>query len=577
MPTRTNISEKAASWLDVSTSDPDDKRRRKLLNIILTGTGILSILTIIAIIIVSSLNLTQTSSSDVLLIIFSGISILAIVFACYVLNRNENLPGWIASTLFILFLMIILGFSDTPKELAGGRSLFTFILPVVISGILLPPIFSFIFFGLVSLEIAILGRIGNVETNQLAFITFFLIAVISWLSSRAVEQAIKDLRNLNSELDQRVEERTRELAEALTREFAETGKNQAILEGIADGVLVFGPDEKMIVANPSVCQLLNIARDQLINKSIDEFIATGPLTAQDGGKLLKLLTSPDKEAPSTRFVWGKRTISVTTAAVVTPIGVPIGTVAVFRDFTREAEVEQMKNTFVAIVSHELRTPLNAILAYAEMIQGGVYGEVNPKQANAAARIFSNTQRLIGLVSDLLDQARLEAGKLKINIEEFPISEAVYAMHSIMEKPAKDKGLQLVIEIEPTVTKTVWGDSHRYQQILINLVNNAVKFTETGQVAVRIYQPDNDHWAIDVKDTGPGIPQDAIAYIFDTFRQVDGVTIRQHGGAGLGLSIVKRLVELMGGNIKVTSTLNQGSTFTVRMPVKPQEVNQGVKA
>ena len=577
MPTRTNISGKAASWLDVSTSDPDDKRRRKLLNIILTGTGILSILTIIAIIIVSSLNLTQTSSSDVLLVIFSGISILAIVFACYVLNRNENLPGWIPSTLFILFLMLVLGFSDTPKELAGGRSLFTFILPVVISGILLPPIFSFIFFGLVSLEIAILGRIGNVETNQLAFITFFLIAVISWLSSRAVEQAIKDLRNLNSELDQRVDERTRELAEALTREFAETGKNQAILEGIADGVLVFGPDEKMIVANPSVCQLLDIHRDQLINKSIDEFIATGPLTAQDGGKLLKLLTSPDKEAPSTRFVWGKRTISVTTAAVVTPIGVPIGTVAVFRDFTREAEVEQMKNTFVAIVSHELRTPLNAILAYAEMIQGGVYGEVNSKQANAAARIFSNTQRLIGLVSDLLDQARLEAGKLKINIEEFPISEAVYAMHSIMEKPAKDKGLQLVIEIEPTVTKTVWGDSHRYQQILINLVNNAVKFTETGQVVVRIYQPDNDHWAIDVKDTGPGIPQDAIAYIFDTFRQVDGVTIRQHGGAGLGLSIVKRLVGLMGGNIKVTSALNQGSTFTVTMPVKPQEVNQGVKA
>lgn len=560
--------------LKISSMDPDDSRKRGLLNILLLGLIVIAFL--ITLISVFAMSQEGSTSDDIIILFGSSLVFLALAIGLLILNRR--LIGSLSAWFFSFVLLAAISFADNPEQLVDGRSIYLFTIPILIASFILFPSASFVFAGLSSAVIFILTQFAGLQVaNYFGMIGFFAIALVAWLASSSMEQALRDLRILNSQLDQRVDERTRELAEALTREFAETGKNQAILEGIADGVLVFGPDEKMIVANPSVCQLLNIPRDQLINKSIDEFIATGPLTAQDGGKLLKLLTSPDKEAPSTRFVWGKRTISVTTAAVVTPVGIPIGTVAVFRDFTREAEVEQMKNTFVAIVSHELRTPLNAILAYAEMIQGGVYGEVNPKQANAAARIFSNTQRLISLVSDLLDQARLEAGKLKINIEEFPISEAVYAMHSVMEKPAKDKGLQLVIEIEPTVTKTVWGDSHRYQQILINLVNNAVKFTETGQVAVRIYQPDNDHWAIDVKDTGPGIPQDAIAYIFDTFRQVDGVTIRQHGGAGLGLSIVKRLVELMGGNIKVTSTLNQGSTFTVIMPVKPQEVNQGVKA
>jgi hypothetical protein len=231
----------------------------------------------------------------------------------------------------------------------------------------------------------------------------------------------------------------------------------------------------------------------------------------------------------------------------------------------------MKNTFVAIVSHELRTPLNAILAYSEMIQTEVYGPVNPKQANAAQRIFSNTQRLIGLVNDLLDQARLEAGKLKIIFEEFSIQEAIDSMYSVMDKPARDKGLKLNIQVDENAPEKIIGDSHRCQQILINLVNNAVKFTESGDITVHISSTDQEHWTIKVTDTGPGIPEDSIAYIFDTFHQVDGVATRHHGGAGLGLSIVKRLVELMGGTIKVSSIINQGSTFTVTMPIKPQEL------
>lgn len=561
------LSEQISSWFDVPTTDPDDTRRRRLLNILLAGTGILGILTILAVIAIASFNLTQTTSSDVLIVLASGVSIVLIAAFCYWLNRNKKLPGSVPSTIFLLFLMTILGFSDSPQELAAGRSLFTFILPVVMAGILLPPVFSFVFFGLVSLEIFLLGQLGNVEPNQLAYVTFFLIALISWLSSRAVEQAIKDLRQLNRDLDKRVEERTRELAEALTREFAETGKNQAILEGIADGVIVFDAEGKMIVANPAVCRLLNLSRANLLDKTIEQFLAMGTLSEADRKSLGGMLTAPDKEVLGNRFVWGKKTISVTTASVVTPVGKLIGTVAVFRDFTREAEVEQMKNTFVAMVSHELRTPLNAILAYAEMLQDEIYGPINPKQANATNRIFSNTQRLIGLVSDLLDQARLEAGEMRIEVAEFSVSDIVDAVRGVMEKPARDKGLELNIQIEADAPATVWGDAHRYQQILINLVNNAVKFTEKGAISVQIARLDESRWTLEVQDTGPGIPEDALPFIFDTFRQVDGVTTRHHGGAGLGLSIVKRLAELMGGNVKVKSSVGVGSTFTVTMPIR----------
>ena len=562
---------------EIHSVNPDDHRRRVLVSILLAGMTVLGVLLLVLVAAFFIIDNTQFSGDTGIFIGLVSIgAFIVLAIGIFLLNRYRSGP--LSAWIFLILLLVTVSFADSPEHLVDGRSLYLFTLPVLIASFVLFPPASFVFAGLCSIDILLLTLMAKLGVpNFFGMVGFFAIALVAWLASSSMEQALRDLRILNHELDQRVDERTRELAEALTREFAETGKNQAILEGIADGVIVFDADNKMIVANPSVCHLLEIPRSKLIGTTIDQFVTTDLILEQDTQKLRELLTSPKKSAPSFRFVCGKRTLSVTTAAVITPAGVPIGTVAVFRDFTREAEVEQMKNTFVAIVSHELRTPLNAILAYAEMIQGGVYGEVNPKQANAAERIFSNTQRLIGLVSDLLDQARLEAGKLKINMAEFSITEAIHAMQSVMEKPAKDKGLQLVIEIEPTVPKTVWGDSYRYQQILINLINNAVKFTETGQISLHIYQPDNDHWAIDVTDTGPGIPEDAIDYIFDTFRQVDGVTIRQHGGAGLGLSIVKRLVELMGGKIKVSSTLNQGSTFTVVMPVKPQEVNQGVKA
>ncbi|HZJ24743.1 MAG TPA: ATP-binding protein, partial [Anaerolineales bacterium] len=239
-------------------------------------------------------------------------------------------------------------------------------------------------------------------------------------------------------------------------------------------------------------------------------------------------------------------------------------------FTREAEVERLKSTFVAIVSHELRTPLNAILGYAEMFKEAVYGPINEKQSNMAERIMKNTQRLLGLINDLLDQAQMEAGKLTIQMASVKPAELLESLHGVMDKTASDKGLRLTSEIDDFLPEAFSGDAARLQQILVNLVNNAVKFTDQGSVHVKLFYSSQYKWGIEVADTGHGIPESELAYIFDSFHQVEGSATRVHGGFGLGLSIVKQLVGLMNGEIKVQSQLREGTTFIITLPLVATE-------
>lgn len=552
-------------FLDVPVSDADEARRRKLLNIILAGIAFLSV---VMVLIVFFLNITGQSTmakQDSQLAYVSGFALIFGTLIFYSVNRNLKIPGWVASGSFLVFLLVILGLTDSPQELADGRSLFVFAIPIIMSSMLLRPSLSFLFSLLVSLEIIVLARIGSVDPNAFAMATFILLALVSWLSARGLEQALKELRVINTELDHRVEERTRELSAALTRELAEAGKNQAILEGIADGVIVFDTQDKSIVVNPALSRLLNISPPQLLNRQIDEILKSGNIAAPDREAIVKMFSEPYKDNPSIRFRWGERTLLVNAAPVNIGLGEEIGMVAVFRDFTREAEVEQMKNTFVAMVSHELRTPLNAILGYAEMMREAVYGVLNVRQAGIMERIESSSKRLLGMVSDLLDQAQLEAGRMRILESEFKTSDLIDAVHAMLDKEFEDKGLALKVELDPRMPATLRGDSHRLQQILLNLTGNAVKFAEKGEVNARIFRADPDFWGMEVSDTGPGIPPEAQQYIFESFRQADNVTTRKHGGIGLGLAIVRSLVQVLGGKITLKSKVGEGTTFTVILP------------
>lgn len=548
--------------LSVPTTDPDDARRRRMLNILLLGTLVASIIALMAIVISSVIDpKTLTSDTQILL---GGVVVFTLgLIGIYQLNRRSS--GRWAALLFLLLMTGIFIFTDSTEELIDGRSLFLFTIPVVMASMLLSPGASFIFAALGSGIVTALALSIGIFPNVPAIIGFFLVALASWLSARGLEEALKELRAINANLDKVVTERTQALAESLDRERVEAGRNQAILNSIADGVIVFDRKWNATMANPAVKGMLEVPLELIRGKNFRELIEHPKLQPKSRG-LLYAMMEHETQPVGFRIEWGGKTLSVSAAQVYNNKNDNIGTVTVFRDFTREAEVEKLKSTFVAIVSHELRTPLNAILGYAEMFKESIYGPMNEKQINMADRIMKNTQRLLGLINDLLDQAQMEAGKLTIKMAPMRPAELLESLHSVMDKTAADKGLRLTSEIEDTLPEMLNGDAARLQQILVNLVNNAVKFTDAGSIHVKLFHPYENRWGIEVADTGHGIPETEIPHIFETFRQVEGTTTRVHGGFGLGLSIVKQLVNLMNGDIHVRSKLDVGTIFIITLPL-----------
>ncbi len=233
------------------------------------------------------------------------------------------------------------------------------------------------------------------------------------------------------------------------------------------------------------------------------------------------------------------------------------------------EASRLKSRLLANVSHDLRSPLGSILGFTEMLQEGVYGSLSDQQQTATTEIIDSTDRLLNFVNNLLGQAQIESGKVVLNVKPFAPVKLLEAIPSTARVLAQAKGLELTGQVAPDMPAALSGDPYWLRQIMVNLVNNAVKFTGQGAVKVHIYQADETYWAIKVSDTGCGIPAEAQSYIFEPFRQVDETTTRkQQAGSGLGLSIVKQLTVLMGGQVTLTSEVGQGSAFTVLLPLTP---------
>jgi signal transduction histidine kinase len=555
--------------LNVATPDPDDARRRRLLNIILLGNTAAAVLGLSAFLVYDLVS-PQFNEPQTPVLLIGGLLATLGFLGIYQVNRRFS--GRWAALLYLLLLTIIFVFTDSPEELANGRSLFLFTLPIAISSLILLPEASFLFALLGGGIIAGLAASIGQPVNVFAIIGFFMLALVAWLSAQSLESALKELRVINTNLDQVVTQRTHALTDSLMRERIEAGRNQAILNSIADGVIVFDRNWNAILANPTIRAMLELPVEVIVNRNFRELIEHPKLSA-NGRRLLLAMIEHDTQPFSFRIEWGDKTLSVSAGQIYDfreEGTVNIGTVTVFRDFTREAEVERLKSTFVAIVSHELRTPLNAILGYGEMFKEAVYGPMNDKQVNMAERIINNTQRLLGLINDLLDQAQMEAGKLTINMGSVKPSELLENLHALLDNTASDKNLSLTSEMDDSLPETLVGDSTRLQQILANLVTNAIKFTDQGEVRVRLFHlPEFRKWGIEVADTGRGIPHSELPNIFETFRQVESATTRTQGGFGLGLAIVKQLVNLMNGEIKVASELEKGTMFTITLPlVKP---------
>jgi signal transduction histidine kinase len=224
-----------------------------------------------------------------------------------------------------------------------------------------------------------------------------------------------------------------------------------------------------------------------------------------------------------------------------------------------------KSQFLANMSHELRTPLNAILGYTELILDSIYGEAPEKMRSVLERVQANGKHLLGLISDVLDLSKIEAGQLTLSLSQYSLAELVQSVYVAVEPLAAQKNLTLTTDVAKGLP-TGYGDERRLAQVLLNLVGNAIKFTEMGEVAITAAQT-NGSFNVAVRDSGPGIDPAHQAKIFEEFQQVDNTSTRQKGGSGLGLAISKRIVEMHGGRIMVDSALGKGATFTIKLPVK----------
>ena len=231
----------------------------------------------------------------------------------------------------------------------------------------------------------------------------------------------------------------------------------------------------------------------------------------------------------------------------------------------EAEsANRLKDEFLATVSHELRTPLTAIMGWSHMLRSGSLDEA--MFARALDTIERNAQAQAQLVEDILDVARVITGKLRLDIKAVDAASVINAAIDSVQLAADSKGITMEVTLDPSARR-VSGDASRLQQVVWNLISNAIKFTPSGgQVSVRLERAGNDA-QLSVSDTGQGISSDFLPYIFDRFRQADGTTTRRHGGLGLGLAIVRHLVELHGGTVHADSPgAGRGATFNIKLPL-----------
>lgn len=311
--------------------------------------------------------------------------------------------------------------------------------------------------------------------------------------------------------------------------------SDAILNNIVDGVLVLNSQGDFLSANPALLGMI-------------------PET-----DIKQIILQPLQKT----IRWKHKVFSVSVSEVP-----EIGTVAVFRDETSHYEIERTHNNLLTNASHELRTPLTAVMNYLEFIQVLIRtGKINTDEFNEhVARALENVKRLQSLVNDILDQAQIQAGEMNLKHHTFNLHATIEKAHQLLEILIKEKKLSYELLIEPDVPMEITGDPNRLHQILVNLLGNAIKFTNEGGIKVYVSMVSKEKISIQVIDSGPGIPAEQLPYIFQAFKRGSDHTQREWQGTGLGLSIVKELIMRMGWEISVFSESGNGSTFIILLPV-----------
>ncbi len=469
----------------------------------------------------------------------------------------------------IFLLMIVTGaiFFFDLKELNG--IFVSLSLPIIMAAFLIGPIYSFIYYLVIvvlyTLRFYYVDGLSLTDPNfaYVSLTSLAVTAVVAWLIAQSLDKALAETRALNEELDQRVQDRTQKLAEALEREHATAVRNKTILESIADGVVVFDANQQVMIANPAANQLAN--RD-LQSSSLPHILATLDEKARE---VIKTWVQGQKPADqnNVKFDWYQRTISATIAPVPLPTDdgkrVGAGNVMVLRDFTKEAELERAKTLFLGMVSHELRTPMSAIKGYVNVLLNTEKEYLSDTGYEYLQTIDVSVVQLLSLASELIDLSRIEMGEIELYRERIDLVPIVKQATKMVQQEFATRNLSLELKLEDNLPE-VYMDRNRVLQILLNLLSNAYKYTVKGGATLEVRQAED--WVhIAVTDTGVGIKPADQAHMFSRFFRSGDHVVQQAGGTGLGLNITKGLVELHGGELTFSSAYGVGTTFQVALP------------
>ncbi|HNO93041.1 MAG TPA: histidine kinase N-terminal 7TM domain-containing protein [Anaerolineales bacterium] len=353
--------------------------------------------------------------------------------------------------------------------------------------------------------------------------------------------------------------------------------HRAVFESISDSVIVLDPELRIIELNPAAVEMFKLNIGEVLGKSFQSvfrpWVQLNDKALQTHGYHREIVLENDGEPVRWLHLYvsalrnGASTTEghIITLRDVTSIKENESALAIARDEAMQAN--SFKSQLLANVSHELRTPLGIILGYTDLIVRRSYGDLTEKQVNILGRIKDSTQYLDGLVSELLDQAQLDSGKLQLSTRPFEPREVLGSVCNQLSILAEAKNLEFHYSISENMPISIVGDSQRLKQILVNLISNAIKFTEVGRITVNIaVLPSNTEWIMQVIDTGPGIPEESLGTVFEPFKQLANAHKSLRKGYGLGLSIARQLIRLMGGNISLESALGKGTTFTITLPL-----------
>jgi GAF domain-containing protein/nitrogen-specific signal transduction histidine kinase len=380
----------------------------------------------------------------------------------------------------------------------------------------------------------------------------------------------------NAHLYELIRDQAERLGSMLRREQEDASRSQAILEAVADGVLVTGPNNRISFLNQSAAEILDLEPGRIIGQSLDVF---GGLFGKSAGTWMETIRNwsdgPIAYEPGDTYaerldLENGRIILVHLSPVILQNDF-LGTVSIFRDITHEVEVDRLKSEFVATVSHELRTPMTSIRGYVDVLLMGAAGAVNENQTHFLNIVKNNTERLNILVNDLLDVSRIESGRVTLSPQALDLREIAEDVIGDILRRSQEENRPMALSLDaPKKLPAVYGDIERVRQILGNLVDNAYHYTpENGTITVSIHSPNGGHEVqVDVTDNGVGIPLDDQTRVFERFYRGEHPLVLATPGTGLGLSIVKEIVEMHKGRIwmKSTGVAGDGSIFSFTLPV-----------